>query len=208
MKILKHNLVTNLPGTARSKIVPMNIDKIKATPLDKVLVLDTETTGFDKNAEILQFSALWGTGQLAMNWYIRPVRHTSWPSAMEVNHITPAMIAHCAPMTALRPQIEAILTRASVIVGYNLPFDLRMLKQNSITLPDTNQIEYVDLMIPFAKVYGVWNDTYQNYKWQKLITCARYYGYQGDGWHDSLADTKATLHCYLEMLRRGHLEDV
>lgn len=178
---------------------------IKNTSLDKVLVLDTETTGFDENAEILQFSALWGTGRLAMNWYIRPVRHTSWPSAMEVNHITPTMVAHCAPMTALRPQINALLASARVIVGYNLPFDLRMLEQNGIMLPDTGQTEYVDLMIPFARVYGVWNDTYQSYKWQKLITCAKYYGYQGNGWHDSLADTKATLYCFKSMLCNGDL---
>lgn len=171
--------------------------------LAKVLVLDTETTGLGETAEILQFSAMWGDGKEAMNQYIRPVHSPSWPEAEAVNHITPEMVADKPTLNDKKADIEGLLNEAGIIVGYNLPFDLRMLEQNGIKLPDKRK--YVDLMIPFAAVYGEWNDYFEDFKWQKLITCARYYGYQGGGWHDSLEDVRATLFCYKEMLKRGDL---
>lgn len=171
--------------------------------LSKVLVLDTETTGLDDSAEILQFSAMWGNEEVAMNQYIRPVHSSSWPGAEAVNHITPKMVASKPTLQDKKADIEGLLNDASVIVGYNLPFDLRMLEQNGINLPQEKK--YVDLMIPFAAVFGEWNDYFQDFKWQKLITCARYYGYDGGGWHDSLEDVRATLYCYKEMIKRGDL---
>ena len=183
----------------------MDIEAIKKIPLDNILVLDTETTGVDSKAEVLQFSAIWANGTEAMNTYIKPVHTTEWPRAMAVNHISPADVAACPPMSEVKEKIEALLRQSKAIVGYNLPFDLDMLYQNGVELPSEEDVEYIDLMIPFAEIYGEWSDYFDDYKWQKLITCANYYGYQGDGWHDSLADTRATLHCFKAMLKNGDL---
>ena len=183
----------------------MNIEKIRTIPLDKILVLDTETTGVDAKAEVLQFSAIWADGTKAANMYIKPVHTTEWPRAMAVNHISPMDVASCPEMSEVKGRIEALLRQAKVIVGYNLPFDLGMLYHNGIELPPDQCVEYIDLMVPFAAIYGEWSDYFGDYKWQKLITCAKYYGYQGDGWHDSLADTRATLHCFKAMLENGDL---
>ena len=65
----------------------MNIEKIRTIPLDKILVLDTETTGVDAKAEVLQFSAIWADGTEAANMYIKPSHTLEWPRAMAVNHI-------------------------------------------------------------------------------------------------------------------------
>lgn len=183
----------------------MDIEKIKAIPLDRILVLDTETTGVDAKAEVLQFSALWANGTEAMNIYIKPSHTLEWPRAMAVNHIRPADVATCPGMSEVKECIEMLLNESRAIVGYNLPFDLGMLYHNGIELPSEGNVEYIDLMTPFAEVFGEWSDYYQDYKWQKLVTCAEYYGYQGDGWHDSLADTKATLHCFKAMLANGDI---
>ena len=48
----------------------MDSELLKRVPSNQILVLDTETTGLDDEAEILQFSAIWGTGSVAMNIYI------------------------------------------------------------------------------------------------------------------------------------------
>ena len=120
-----------------------------------------------------------------------------------MNHITPAMVADSPKMRDVKPKIEALLDRAKVIVGYNLPFDLRMLEQNGVKFPWN--AEYIDIMLPFAEIYGESSRYYGGFKRQKLITCARYYGYTEEGWHDSLADTKATLYCFRKMLERGDL---
>lgn len=183
----------------------MDIKAIRKIPLDKILVLDTETTGVDATAEVLQFSAILANGTEAANMYIKPVHTTEWPGAMAVNHISPCDVAACPEMSEVKNDIEDILKQAKAIVGYNLPFDLEMLRHNGVKLPSEQDVEYIDLMIPFATVYGEWNDLYQDYKWQKLITCAKYYGYHGDGWHDSLADTRATLYCFKAMLKNGDL---
>lgn len=183
----------------------MDIENIKKIPLDKILVLDTETTGVDSRAEVLQFSAIWGTGKEAMNVYIKPVHTTEWPRAMSVNHISPEDVANCPEMPEVKESIEALLNESKVIVGYNLPFDLGMLQHNGIKLPSEQDVEFIDLMRPFAEVYGEYSLVYGDYKWQKLITCAKYYGYEGDGWHDSLADTRATLYCFKAMLANGNL---
>ena len=46
------------------------------------------------------------------------------------------------------------------------------------------------------------DDYYESYKWQKLTTCANYYNYNwgDDTAHDSLADCRATLYCYLQII--------
>lgn len=183
----------------------MNLETVKSIPDDKIIVLDTETTGLDHRAEILQFSAVWGNGEVAMNRYIKPSHTVRWDAAMEVNGITPKKVSKCPKMPKVKKEIEELLAKAKVIVGYNLPFDVGMLEQNGVNLPSAKEVEYIDLMVPFAGIYGEWNDYFGDYKWQKLVTCARYYGYAGTNWHDSLADTKATLYCFKRMLQEGDL---
>ena len=46
--------------------------------IKKILVLDTETTGFDSKAEILQLSVIDGSGEIRINEYFRPRFISSW----------------------------------------------------------------------------------------------------------------------------------
>lgn len=166
------------------------------------IALDTETTGFNKDDEVLQLSIIDSKGKVLFNQYFKPKVKTSWESAMAVNHITPESLSDKKHIDHYKKEIEEILKKSKKIVGYNLGFDMTMLAQNGIKLPEAEK--YIDLMIPFSKVYGV-RKSDGGYKWQKLITCAEKYGYEGDGWHDSLADTKATMHCYKEMIKKGDI---
>ena len=172
---------------------------------EKIIVLDTETTGVDKAAEILQLSILNGAGDVLMNEYFHPLHTASWWGAQQVNHISPAMVAGKPSLSARKRDIEALLHGAYVIAGYNLPFDIRMLGQNGIWLPSKAKVRYLDLMRPFSATYGERNEKTGRYKWQKLITCAKYYGYEEAGWHDSLADTRATLYCFWKMVEDGSI---
>ncbi len=173
----------------------------------EILVLDTETTGFSKTDEILQLSIINGDGEVVMNEYFRPGHTRSWYYAEKVNHISPAMVEDKPAISERKREIENILHAAKVIVGYNLPFDQGMLIQNGIYIPSAKKVRYVDLMKPFAKTYGEKSEKYPGqFKYQKLITCAKYYGYTEEGWHDSLADTKATLYCFWKMVEDGSIE--
>lgn len=171
---------------------------------EKILVIDTETTGFDNRAEILQVSVMNGRGDVVMNEYFRPRFTRSWPGAEAVNHISPSMVEGKESFFDSRHRLEALFQEAHLLVGYNLPFDLRMLRQNGAVIPRT--VRCLDLMKPFAATYGELDRKYGGYKWQKLITCAGYYGYEGGGWHDSLADTKATLFCFWKMVEDGSVK--
>ena len=173
---------------------------------NEILVLDTETTGVAKTDEILQLSIINGEGVVVMNEYFRPARAKTWPMAEAVNHISPAMVADKPLILERKKEIEAILHGAKIIVGYNLPFDRNMLIQNGIFVPAKEKTRYLDLMRPFAKTFG--EKSAKNpklFKFQKLITCAKYYGYTEEGWHDSLADTKATLYCFWKMVEDGSI---
>lgn len=52
-------------------------------------------------------------------------------------------------------------------------------------------------MLAFAEIYG--QKRYNEYKWQKLKTCAEYYSYSEDSWHNALDDAKATLFCFYKI---------
>ena len=101
------------------------------------------------------------------------------------------------------PKINAILRKAKKVIGYNTYFDL-----NFIYLFGGVNIEsesVIDVMEMFAPIYGEWIEDFGSYKWQKLTTCAAYYDYSwgDDKAHDSLADCRATLHCY-KAIKAGH----
>lgn len=170
----------------------------------KILIIDTETTGFKPDDEILQVSIVDANGEKVYNQYFKPEHKQSWESAEQVNHISPTSTKDKPYLKMHKETIEKLLDSASLIVGYNTGFDMKMLEQNGIKIPQDTK--YVDLMIPFAKVYGEKNE-YGKPKWQKLVTCAKTYGYNTEkaDWHNSLGDTMATRFCFNEMRTRCHI---
>lgn len=87
---------------------------------------------------------------------------------------------------------------SDTIIGYNTQFDIGFLKANGAIVPD--DLETVDVMEDFAKIYGEWNSARGSYKWQKLTRAAEYYGYdwsqRAETAHNSLGDCYATLFVY------------
>ena len=161
-----------------------------------IVVFDTETTGLSSRSdEMVQFSACDGDGKILINTYLRPVRHTEWPGAMAVNGITPAMVADAPTLEEVADQIKEVLESAKTLIGYNIGFDLGFV--SSIYKPEKG-VKLVDVMLDFARQYGEWNDYFGDYKWQKLVTAARYYGYEFKA-HDSMNDVFATLYVYQRM---------
>ena len=84
-----------------------------------IIVLDTETTGIDEKAEILQLSIIDTDENVLYNKYFKPAHHTTWDEAMRINGITPEMVADCNTFEEMLPEIEAILSKADCIMGYN-----------------------------------------------------------------------------------------
>lgn len=95
-------------------------------------------------------------------------------------------------------EINEILYQADIIIGYNTYFDIKFLENSGVIF--RTETDVVDVMRDFAVIYGKWSDYFEEYKWQKLTTAARYYGYDWksipEGAHNSLADCYATLFVY------------
>lgn len=162
------------------------------------IFLDTETTGFRTSDEILQLSIIDDEANVLFNKYFKPEHNNSWLGAERVNHISPDMVADKETFINSKKEIEKILMDAELIVGYNLQFDIRMLKQNGISF--TEDYKLCDIMLPFAGIYHEPDPKRPGqYKYQKLQKCAEYYGYKGNNYHNALGDCYATLYCFLKM---------
>ena len=159
------------------------------------LVFDTETTGLNPmEDEILQLSIIDEKENVLFDDYLKPLHKTQWPDAERINHISYEMVKDKPTFEQRLDEIQSIFTQADELIAYNANFDIRFLRKYGIILPD---VQVYDVMLEFAPVYGEWNDSFEDWKWQKLVTAAKYYGYDySQRAHDSLEDVKATLFVY------------
>ena len=92
--------------------------------------------------------------------------------------------------------IARIIEGAQYYVGYNINFDIRMLKHSSVTVEPfyRENCQQIDVMREFAQAYS-------KYK-VNLSTCADYFHYDWgkDIAHGALADAKATLYCFKQII--------
>lgn len=180
--------------------------KIREVDKAKIICLDVETTGLlSWEDEILQLSIIDGYGNELFNEYIKPKKLNEWDEAEKIHGISPAMVADRPNIDAYIPAVNKILSEAELIVGYNITFfDLDFLKDAGICVPE--DVLVYDVMLEFAPIYGEIGKR-GGYKWQKLSTCAEFYGYGSATFHDSLEDAKATLYCFLMMIREGEADE-
>lgn len=167
---------------------------------NKYIIIDTETTGFHPydGDELLQVSIIDTDGNVLFDEYFKPQHRTEWKEAEQVNGISPEMVADRPAISEKISEINAIIENSDTIIGYNTQFDIGFLKANGAIVPD--DLETVDVMEDFAKIYGEWNSARGSYKWQKLTRAAEYYGYdwsqRAETAHNSLGDCYATLFVY------------
>lgn len=163
----------------------------------KTIIIDTETTGLEFTSDVLQVSIIDFEGNTLFDKYMKPIKATEWPIAESVHHISPEMVKDLPTIEYYKEEIQNIINAADLIIGYNINYDMGILIDKGINFYNKDTF---DVMKEFAPIYGDWNEKCQNYRWQKLTKCAEYYGYTWEeNAHNSLGDTKATLHCYKKM---------
>lgn len=192
---LKYDCIYLIDKLVREKIKELRPTGSGATEV----VIDVETTGLEDTDEMLQISIIDTEGNTLFNSYIRPVFHESWPQAEEINQINIQTVKDAPEIQDVAGQLAAILKDVKNIIGYDVAFDVDMLKRFGI--PVNDEAEITDVMKLFAPIYGEWSDKYGCFKWQKLTTCAAYFGFDWKNIkvHDSFADCLATLYCYKKL---------
>lgn len=158
------------------------------------LVLDTETTGLDKGAEIASIAVVGSNGLTLLDTLVHPTKPI--PSdATAIHGITNEMVKSALPFPS---ELLANLLADRDVVIYNAQYDVGMLYQSTehAGLPhvDWKKItRFHCAMEAFSEIYGEWNSRYGNYKWKPLSTAAYYYKVKQEGAHGALVDCQTTL---------------
>ena len=153
------------------------------------VLLDTETTGLDDKAEIIQIGVTDCAGKPILdNILLKPVRSIP-PAATKIHGITNYMVEESLTFKQVWPQLLSILRNFEVVI-YNAAYDTKLIKQTAnlykLTVPPYH---YSCAMLQYAVYKGEWNDYRNNYAWQKLK----------GGDHSAVGDCLATLTALKEM---------
>lgn len=93
-------------------------------------ILDTETTGFDGKAQVIEIGLIDCSGAVLMQQLVRPTVPVH-PAATEVHHYTEADLLPHPTFDEVLPALQYACDRRPVII-YNAKFDLRVIRQSPI----------------------------------------------------------------------------
>ena len=168
----------------------------------KWLIMDTETTGLDGNAEIIQIAIVDAKRNCVINSLVKPSNGIP-PEATEIHGITDDDVADAPAWEEVQRHVSKVLCGHDIIV-YNAVFDRRMLYQ-------TNQrhgLERVDwkqtgdwhcLMEQYSERHGDWSDYHQSYKWVRLEEAAHHQKIKVENAHTALGDCLMTYDLFYKM---------
>lgn len=122
---------------------------------DDVLILDTETTGMGKTAEVIEVSVIDTRGEVLLDTLVKPKVPTMNRFAQRVHGISLGMLADAPTWPDVLPELASLADRRTVL-AWNAPFDAGMLAQNSLAweLPHPKWL-FVCAMRLYAKQRGI-----------------------------------------------------
>lgn len=168
------------------------------------VILDTETTGLDGRAQLVQIAIVSIDGDVLLDSFVKPIGVDSWPQAQQVHGITPEMVKDAPTIMDLEQQIKTAVWKHQTAV-YNAEYDRRILTQSvyKAQIPSgdfeafqwlfSNQVGWVDIMEPYAGFWGDWNQYHGSNTWQSLTAACRQQGVEVKDAHAALGDCLMTL---------------
>lgn len=165
------------------------------------VILDTETTGFEDDDEIVQVGVISSDGEVILDQLVKPTKKIT---NSDRHGITDAMVADAPEFGEVYEQVREAL-EGKTVVCWNLEYDERMLRQvceqHSLT---PISFEGHCAMKLFAQFYGEWNIKYANYRWKSLADALDHFDLDFAGReHNAVVDARATLAVIQKMAEAG-----
>ncbi len=154
------------------------------------IFLDTETTGLDSNAEIVEIVVLDSDGSTLMNSQVRP-RSPIPCEASRIHGITNEMIENAPMWISLWQELRGIFF-GRLLAIYNAEFDLRMIDQTnrkSGLVRWTPGLPPADIMRIFADYRSAWDPFRNANRFFRLEEAGKFFGIEIPNSHRALDDT-------------------
>ena len=114
-----------------------------------ILILDTETTGLGKRAEVVEIAIVDTTGATRLHALVMPMGPISG-GASDIHGLTRRKLRElCArPWPEIHDRVCEVLDGAAVVTGWNIEFDIRILEQTTekyaLGLPRIDTFDMLD----------------------------------------------------------------
>ncbi|HET8628802.1 MAG TPA: exonuclease domain-containing protein [Thermomicrobiales bacterium] len=155
---------------------------------DDWALVDTETTGLDRAAEVIDIAVLDRHGRVLLDTLVRPQGPIT-PGAAAVHHLAAADVADAPTFPEVWPALLAAL-RGRALLAYNVSFDERLLRQTAqrhrLRLP---AVPTECVMRAYARFWG--EPGRGGGRWQSLDRACAQQGLP-PGNHRALGDCRAT----------------
>lgn len=131
------------------------------------LSLDTETTGIDEDAEVIEVALVSPTGEVLFESLVRPLGPVR-EEARAVHGITDAELAAAPTWPEVYVQLVPLMAGRE-LVAWNAAFDQRVMQRSStlhgLTLPD---LTWHCAMSWGAQIWGEYSEYHDNFRWVSL----------------------------------------
>lgn len=178
--------------------------------LHNIVFLDTETTGLDNAAQVVEIGIVAGDGRILVDTLVRPTCQVS-DGAAAVHGITAEQLDDAPELPEVWEQVRIALDERGVHI-YNADFDLRMLRQSAQAhnLPTGWLVEVANnsvcVMRQYAAFYGSYDPHRHSYRWQSLsaaIDQQRLVLPPGLRLHSAVADAEMTRQLVIKMIEQS-----
>lgn len=160
----------------------------------KIVAYDTETTGFPPAGKIIEFSLCYPDQLLDKTFVLNPMASISQDAA-EVNGYTIDKPFGKQTFSEIKSELEAAFREADIILVYHEAFEHGILESEYTRLGEPKPpVEFFDVYkLVKKKLKGHLSSL-------SLKSVSKYLGYEGDGYHSSLFDSRATMFVYFKLI--------
>ena len=165
------------------------IERARQYVAHQPLFMDTETTGTDELAEIIEIAIVDHEGNPLLCSLVKP-QEIIPASASALHGIDNGMVQAAPTWAELWPTLKVLLNGHSVGI-YNADFDIRLMRQSHRRAGLDGQSAGMTafcIMKLYAEFYGDWNAARGSFRWQSLEAAGRQCGSALPNAHRAQAD--------------------